>query len=198
VRVPQHSKGDFGAQENEGTRRAAIRVMTKYALCIAFTGLLVSVAGAQQNQANRLSSGDNSFVTKAAQGGMAEVELGNLAMQKATDPKVKEFAQRMVTDHTKANDDLKSVAASKGITLPTSLDSKDESTKNRLSGLHGAAFDHAYMEDMVSDHKTDISEFKRESSHGTDPDVKAFATKTLPTLDEHLQLAETTLSGVKK
>jgi putative membrane protein len=172
--------------------------MTKHVLCIAFTGLLVSVAGAQQNQANRMTTSDNSFVTKAAEGGMAEVELGNLAVQKASDPKVKEFGQRMVTDHTKADDQLKSVAASKGITLPTALDSKDEATKHRLENLSGAAFDHAYMEDMVRDHKTDVSEFKRESDHGSDPDVKTFASQTLPILQQHLQLAENTYSQVKK
>jgi len=172
--------------------------MTKHALCIAITGLLVSIAGAQQNTANRMTSADNSFVTKAAQGGMAEVQLGNLAQQKASNPQVKEFGQRMVTDHTKANDELKSLVASKGITLPTSLDSKDQATMDRLSKLNGAAFDRAYMEDMVKDHKEDVSEFKREADHGSDPDVKAFASKTLPVLQEHLQLAETTVNQVKK
>ena len=172
--------------------------MKIYALCIAVIGLLVSVAGAQQNQANRLASADSSFITKAAQGGMAEVELGNLAKEKASNAKVKEFAQRMVDDHTKANDQLKSVAANKGITLPTSLDSKDEATKTRLSSLNGEAFDHAYMEDMVRDHKTDVSEFKREADRGADTDVKGFASQTLPTLQQHLQLAEDTLIQVKK
>jgi len=96
--------------------------MRKHAVSIAIFGLLVSAAGAQQDQANRItSSADNAFVAKAAQGGMAEVELGNLATQKASDQKVKDFGQRMVDDHTKANDELKALATSKGTALPASI-----------------------------------------------------------------------------
>jgi len=151
----------------------------------------------QTNSANRMKGSDDSFVTKAAQGGLAEVELGQLAVQKATNPKVKEFGQKMVDDHTKANDELKAIAGQKGLTMPTQADSKSESTKNKLSNLSGAAFDRAYMQDMVSDHKTDVSEFQKEADKGTDPEVKAFASKTLPTLQQHLQLAQETLNEVK-
>jgi putative membrane protein len=167
-------------------------------MTMAITGLLVSAAVAQQSQANRLQTGDTNFVTKAGEGGMAEVELGRLAVDKATNPKVKQFGQRMIDDHTKINDELKKLCSDKGITAPTAISAADQSQKDKLSGLSGAAFDHAYMENMVSDHKHDISEFEHEASHGTDPDVKAFASKTLPTLREHLQLAEQTLAEVKK
>jgi len=160
--------------------------------------LCAGIAAGQTNQANRMKPADNTFVTKAAEGGMAEVELGNLAVQKATNEKVKSFGQKMVDDHTKANNDLKSAVAGKGITLPGAIDSKSEVQKQRLSNLSGAAFDRAYMEDMVRDHKEDVSEFQKESHSGTDPDVKAFASKTLPTLQEHLKLAEDTLAAVKK
>jgi putative membrane protein len=104
----------------------------------------------------------------------------------------------MVADHTKANDELKEIASKKGITLPTSMDAKSQATYDRLSKLSGAEFDRAYMRDMVADHKTDVNEFKQESERGTDPDLKAFAAKTLPTLQEHLQMAESTDAKVKK
>jgi len=159
---------------------------------------MLTSAWAQQNDANRMKEADSSFAMKAAQGGMAEVELGNLAMQKATDAKVKAFAQQMVTDHTKANDDLKSVATKDGMTLPTTLDSKDMSTKSKLSNLQGADFDKSYMEDMVSDHEKDVSEFQHEADHGTNPDLKAFAQRTLPVLQNHLQMAKDALAEVKK
>ncbi len=144
-----------------------------------------------------MAAGDSTFATKAAQGGMAEVKLGELAKEHASSSDVKTFGQRMIDDHTKANDELKTVASKKGITLPTDIDAKDQATYDRLSKLNGAAFDRAYMRDMVSDHRTDISEFKKEASSGTDPDLKEFASKTLPTLESHLQLAQTTESKVK-
>jgi putative membrane protein len=147
--------------------------------------------------ANRMT-GDHTFATKAAQGGLAEVQLGNLAKDKASNPDVKSFGERMVADHTKANDELKEIASKKGITLPTSMDAKSQATYDRLSKLSGAEFDRAYMRDMVADHKTDVNEFKQESERGTDPDLKAFAAKTLPTLQEHLQMAESTDAKVKK
>ncbi len=148
-----------------------------------------------RGSANRLT-GDNNFATKAAQGGMAEVQLGNLAKEHASSSDVKNFGQQMVDDHTKANDELKSIAAKKNITLPTDLSAKDQATYDRLSKLNGAEFDRAYMKDMVSDHRTDVAEFQHEADHGTDPDLKSFAGKTLPTLQHHLQLAEKTERNV--
>jgi putative membrane protein len=96
----------------------------------------------------------------------------------------------MVTDHGKANDELKSLAQQKNITLPTDLNAKDKATYDRFSKLSGAAFDRAYMQHMLADHRTDVNEFKKESTSGKDPDVKAWAGKTLPTLEEHLKLAQ--------
>jgi putative membrane protein len=136
------------------------------------------------------SSSDRTFMQKAAQGGMAEVELGQLAQENAQSPDVKGFGKRMVEDHSKAGDQLKQVASQQGVTLPTGLSAKDNATKQRLSQLHGEAFDKAYMKDMVSDHREDIAEFKHESSAGRDPQVKEWATQTLPTLEEHLKMAE--------
>jgi putative membrane protein len=96
----------------------------------------------------------------------------------------------MVDDHTKANDQLKQVASQEGIQLPTTLSAKDKMTKERLSKLNGAAFDKAYMSDMVKDHTKDVADFQQESSSGTDPAVKDFASQTLPTLQSHLQEAK--------
>jgi putative membrane protein len=161
-------------------------------------GLLVLAPSyAQNNSANRMTPADSTFVNKAAHGGLAEVKLGELAKEKASNPDVKAFGQQMIDDHSKANDELKQVASSKGITLPTNMDAKDQATYDRLSKLSGAEFDKAYMKDMVSDHRTDVNEFRRESEHGADPDVKAFAAKTLPTLEHHLQMAESTDAKVK-
>ncbi len=136
------------------------------------------------------SSTDDHFVTKAAQGGMAEVELGKLAEQKASNPEVKKFAERMVNDHTKANEKLKEVAEKKGISLPQSLDAKDQATKQELSSLSGEQFDKAYMKDMVKDHTKDVSEFRQESTSAKDPAIKNFASETLPTLESHLNEAK--------
>ncbi len=141
-----------------------------------------------------LTVSDKTFVKKAAQGGMAEVQLGQLAIEKGSSDEVKKFGQRMVDDHSKANDQLKQLAASKGVELPTSLNSKDEATKNRLSKLSGNAFDRAYMQDMVKDHTQDVSDFKKASQTAKDPDVKSWASGTLPTLEDHLKAAKSVVS----
>jgi putative membrane protein len=134
------------------------------------------------------------FVKKAAQGGMAEVELGKLAADKGSTDDVKKFGQRMVDDHSKANDQLKQIASSKGITVPDDMNAKDKATKARLEMLSGAQFDRAYMNDMVKDHVEDISEFNKEAKMGKDPDVKGFASQTLPTLQDHLKNARSVAS----
>jgi putative membrane protein len=128
---------------------------------------------------------------------MAEVELGKLATERGSNPDVKQFGQRMGEDHTKANDQLKEVASSKNISLPTSLNAKDQATKLKLSTLSGAAFDRAYMSDMVTDHTQDVSEFRNESASATDPAIKDFATQTLPTLEDHLKEAKRIAPEVK-
>jgi putative membrane protein len=135
-------------------------------------------------------SADASFIMEAAMGGMTEVELGKLATEKATNPKVKMFGQRMVDDHGKAGDELKTLAASKQISVPASLDAKHKSMHDKLAGLSGADFDRAYVKDMVADHKKDVEAFNQEATKGKDPDVKAWAAKTLPTLREHLRMIQ--------
>jgi putative membrane protein len=139
---------------------------------------------------------DTAFAKEAALGGMAEVELGNLAKEKASNNDVKQFGDRMVTDHSKANDELKQWASQKNVTLPTKLDQKHQATRDRLAKLSGAAFDREYMRDMVMDHQQDVAAFTRESKTGKDPDLKAWAGKTLPTLQDHLKMAKDTASKV--
>ena len=144
-----------------------------------------------------LSAADSEFVQKAAEGGLTEVELGRLAQQNASSDAVKQFGQRMEQDHTKANQDLQQVASSKGITLPQSINDKHAAEKDRLAKLSGKRFDSEYMKEMVKDHKEDVAEFQREANNAQDPDVKAFGARTLPTLQDHLRMAQDVEKTVK-
>jgi putative membrane protein len=141
---------------------------------------------------------DSDFAKKASMDGMVEVQLGNLAQQQGASDSVKQFGTKMAQDHAKANDELKQIASGKGIDLPASLDKKHQSEVHHFTKLSGAKFDKAYMDHMVGDHKKDIADFKKEASSGKDADLRAYAQKTLPTLEEHLQLAQQTNDAVKK
>jgi len=139
---------------------------------------------------------DADFVKAAAEGGLAEVKLGQLAEDKAATQAIKDFGKRMTTDHTKADDALQAIATKENITLPAQLDSKDQAVYDRLSKLSGKAFDRAYARDMVRDHMADVAEFHREANNGKDSSVKSFASTTLPTLEDHLKQARENLRGV--
>jgi putative membrane protein len=141
------------------------------------------------NSANTKSSADENFAKKAAEGGMAEVKLGQLAEQKGSSPEVKNFGRRMVQDHSKANNELKDVTSKENIPLPNEMDKSDQATYDRLSKLSGDAFDRAYARDMVKDHSKDVSEFQKEAKNGKDESIKNFAAQTLPTLQNHLDQA---------
>lgn len=147
-------------------------------------------SGNSASSTGKLAPADKQFIKKAAQGGLAEVQLGQLATEKADSPDVKQFGQKMVDDHSKANDQLKQVASTKGVTVPDQLNAKDAAIKARLEKLSGKAFDRAYMQNMVIDHTKDVSKFRTESKNGKDPDVKNFASQTLPTLKDHLKQAK--------
>lgn len=131
------------------------------------------------------TNGPESFFKDAAQGGMAEVEMGKVAVKNAQSPEVKKFGQMMVDDHSKANKELEDLAKKKNIALPADIGS-NKSTLDKLNGLKGADFDKEYVKDMVDDHETDVAEFEKQAANATDPDVKAFAAKTLPVLKKHL------------
>ena len=139
---------------------------------------------------------DSDFAKDAAQGGMAEVKLGQLAQDKGTSDAVKEFGKRMVDDHSAANDKLKSIAQQESVNLPTNLNKKDRATYDKLSKLSGDAFDRAYARDMVKDHQDDIAAFRQEASNGQDPQIKSFASDTLPTLQDHLKMAREMMRNV--
>jgi putative membrane protein len=147
-------------------------------------------AGLAQAASGSVSGTDRKFVTEAASGGMLEVEAGRLAQSQGQDPQIKQFGQRMVTDHTKANQQLQSIASSKGIEVPSSLDAKHQAMYDRLKKLKGADFDQAYGKMMASDHKQDVADFRKAASSAQDPDVKSFASQTLPTLEEHERMAQ--------
>ena len=142
-------------------------------------------------------SADSKFATEAASGGMMEVELGQLAATNASSANVKKFGQMMVTDHSKANTELKAVAAQKNITLPTAPMEDHQKHIDELKAKTGADFDKAYVDMMVDDHQEDISKFEDEAKNGNDADLKAFASKTLPVLKKHLQAVKAIQDGMK-
>jgi putative membrane protein len=140
---------------------------------------------------------DQEFVTEAATGGMAEVKLGQLAQERAGNPEVKKFGEKLAEDHTMANKELMALLRKKGMAMPTKeLPQKMQDTYNRLSRLKGEEFDRVYLKDMLQDHRHDIALFESISKTGKDADIRAFAMKTLPTLREHYQKARE-LAGEK-
>lgn len=139
----------------------------------------------------------NNFYTEAAQSGMAEVMLGELALRKTQNEQIRQFAQQMVTDHTNANNELKQLAESKNVTLPTSISNKQQSAYDKLNAMTGMDFEKAFMKQMVKDHENAVKLFQKQSEKGEDADAKAFAAKTLPTLQMHLQMARTMNDSMK-
>jgi putative membrane protein len=138
---------------------------------------------------------DAKFYRDAAEGGMAEVAMGNLAQQKAQSPSVKDFGAQMVKDRSAANEKLKTLAQSKNITLPANTSVAEMEAKSKLQVLSGQAFDKSYIKGMIQDHEEDIAEFKKEAASGQDPDAKAFANATLPTLEAHLKKIQAIAAG---
>jgi len=129
---------------------------------------------------------DAAFAVEAANGNHAEVEMGKLAAANAANPRVKAFGEMMIKDHSEAGDKVKQIAASKNIVLPDSLGAEEQRHLEDLKSKHGAAFDRAYMDMMMDDHKHDISAFEKAMSNCKDADLKRFATTTLPVLQKHL------------
>lgn len=171
------------------------RSATNNTAATGITGAVSSSTGKASNEA--LSSSDKKFIEEAARGGLAEVQLGQLAAQKAQSSEVKEFGQRMVSDHSKANDKLKQVASQKRVNVPADIDASSKREYDKLQKLSGAQFDREYMRIMVSDHEKDVKEFRQEAKSAKDPDVKAFAESTLPTLEDHLKAAKSADAAAK-
>jgi putative membrane protein len=141
---------------------------------------------------------DKAFLKKAAEGNMTEVELGKLAEEKGSNPAVKEFGKHMVEDHTKANEELTATASKVNAEVPTDLPRSGKKNRDKLAKLSGPDFHKAYAKLMVNDHKEDVQSFTDEARLGRQPDVKNFAAKTLPTLQEHEKMAEDMQATVKK
>jgi putative membrane protein len=140
--------------------------------------------------ANGMSAGpemDKAFVKKALEGNMAEVQMGQLALQKSNDDQVKQFAQRMVDDHGKMLDQLKPAAQAMGVKVPDGPSKGTMKNMDKMKGLSGDAFDQAYIKDMVKDHKKDSSEFKQEAQNTQNPQLKQLVTEASQTIDSHLQ-----------
>ena len=144
-----------------------------------------------------LSAQDSSFINMAAAGGMAEVQEGQLAAKQAARPAVRAFGQKMVDDHTPVNQQLMSLASSKGATPPSQLSDADQAMLTKLQGMHGRAFDMAYARGQVTDHEKMLQLLKQESTDGTDPDLKSFAQQTIPTIQQHLTMAQD-LAGMRR
>lgn len=179
-------KAGLPETETTGTAQSVQSTGTATATTTASTG----------GTSSALSPDDKEFVTKAGIGGLAEVQMGNLGLSKASSADVKAFAQRMVTDHSNANAELAQLATAKGVALATELDADHKAAFDHLSSLSGAEFDKAYMKHMVEDHEKDVAEFDKASTTAGDSDLKAWAGKTLPTLKEHLELAKSVSSKV--
>ncbi|MDB9302814.1 DUF4142 domain-containing protein [Nodularia spumigena CS-591/12] len=152
---------------------------------IAYTTLETQITQA------RLSEIDRVYVQEAAQAGMAEVELAKLALEKSEDENIKKYAQQMIQDHTPLNQELMQLSQQKGITLPTNLSPKYQALEAQLSELSGANFDQAYINEAgINGHMENLIIHTRQLQLGQDPDLQAFAAKTIPVVESHLQLLD--------
>ena len=169
-----------------------------FAAAVCCCAALPMLAGGKARPARSLSSTDKDFLSRATLECMAEVDLGKLAAQHGSSAEVKQLGQKMADDHSKAEDNLKKVAAGKNFDLPTFLGPAGQIDRMELEKLTGDKFDREYIEDTLKDHKKDLSTFEREAEKGKDPDVKALASKMLPALKQHLDLAEQAEAKVDK
>ena len=174
--------------------RLAVLILTFSFAAFAQTGTQTKAKSSKAG-----ANPDATFAKKAAQGNMAEVALGKLAQQNAQSDDVKKFGQRMVDDHSKAEQDLEGVASKANITLPTDVNAQQKAEQQRLEKLNGAAFDRAYMAMMVKDHTKDVAEFKKEAnSTRANSDLKDYAKRTYPTLEDHLTNAKAVDNALPK
>ena len=158
------------------------------ALVMALVALGFMLAVPRANAAPTVSTKDSNFIQAAAQGGMTEVRLGQLAATSGQRDDVKQFGQKMVKDHGGINDDLKTLAAQKGVTLSDGLDAEHQKMVDKMSALSGPDFDKVYIADMIKGHKADAKAFKSESSATKDGEIKDFVDKTIPIVNEHLNI----------
>jgi putative membrane protein len=175
--------------------------MTRTIVAVAALALALGVAPAYaqtstttttttQSGSTKISKADENFIKKVAQDGMAEIDLATLAKEQAKSDQVKTFADRMIKDHTKANQDLQRIAQNEGVAVPTETDPEHSKMRADLSKLKGEEFDQRYMQSMVKDHQKAVALLEKEAKTGQNQDLKAFAESTLPVIKEHLQMAK--------
>lgn len=145
----------------------------------------------------QVSEKDRKFAMDAAQGGLYEVQLGQLAQTKGLSPQVKDLGKMMADDHSRANDELSAMAMRKGISLPTTLDEKHQKAYDKLAQEQGSSFDKKYSHCMVKDHKKDLCHFKKQAKKGTDTELKSYASAKVPVLEHHLHMAKQTCKSTK-
>ena len=155
-------------------------------------------AADRKSDYGKVSKGDRTFMIEAANDSLAEIELGKLAQQNAASEDVKKFAQRMVDDHSAASKELEPVAGKLGVTLPTAPQGKHRRMVKDLSKKTGAKFDRDYVDDMVKDHKRALKLFEKQAQKAEAEELRKFAAGQLPTLHEHLKMAEDLQAGMKK
>jgi putative membrane protein len=144
------------------------------------------------------SNRDKDFAKEATEGGLLEVKLGELAKSRGTTQEVRDLGSQMVSDHSKANNELKTLVASKNISVPTSLNEKGQKCYDKLAKKEGKAFDKAYTHAMVKDHKKVICKFKKEAKKGDDAELKSWASNTVSTLEHHKEMSKDACKAVKK
>jgi putative membrane protein len=177
--------GETGANANANTNTARTTANTTNTTNSGST--LGNAANSVANAVSKVTTDSPAdFAKDAAQGGMAEVELGKLALKNSQNPEIKKFAQMMIDDHGKANNELKALATKKNYTLPTDIGSH-KSTMDKLTSLKGPDFDKAYVDEMVSDHESDVKAFQKQAANSSDPEMKDFAAKVTPIVQKHLE-----------
>ncbi len=171
----------------------AVHALGTLAFVLIFAGAL---SFGRQIVASSRPADDSGFAIKAAQGGLAEIKMGQLAQEKGKNPDVKAFGSRMVADHTKAADELKQISSRQNINLPTQPSAADQDNYSKLLKLDGDAFDKEYARLMVKDHNEDVKDFQSEAQNGKNQYLKDFASQVLPTLQEHLNHAQELATAV--
>jgi putative membrane protein len=169
-------------------------IAVAYLICMSASVMAAEKKGSVSSPP-KFSSADETFMMSAAQAGMVEVELGEAAAKKATQPSIKQFGAMMVSDHSKANQELLAIAAKNGVTLPSKLDATHKSKVDKISKLSGEHFDKAYVSEMVKDHEKIAAEFEKASKTAQNLELKSFAATTLPIIKAHLKHAKAIVSG---
>lgn len=161
-----------------------------YILALGTVVVLSSTFAAEKEKSDKASAIDTTFIKKAADGGMTEVELGKVAEKNGQRDDVKSFGSQMVKDHGKAGDNLKSVASKMNVTVPDKVSAKHRAMIDKMSKMSGAAFDTAYIKAMVEDHEKDVAEFEKARGQVSNEDLKKFIDDTVPVIKGHLEMVK--------